>query len=945
MIYNIFIFNLLIFIINGNNNDNIFLFSVIISIYNTGKYLHESINSLLNQTIGFEKNIQLILVNDGSTDNSEDICLKYLNEYPKNIFYAYKDNGGLSTARNLGLKYVKGKYINFLDPDDKWSRNSFKLVSNFIHKHPNIDIIACRIKFFEGMKIYHPLDYKYYKTRVIDLNNEYKSIQLSAASSFFKSISFKKIKFVEGYFPGEDLLYINKFLLTKPFLGVIKKAIYYYRKRIDQTSIIQTAKMNDNFYFITPYAVYHHLLNTSLILYNKTLPFIEYCVAYEILFRIYSISYIYISLPKYIKYIQIIMELLKRVHDKYIIEQKILDYKIKFYVLSRKNNKDMRNYIILNNGKLKYKDIIIFNLYKNKKILSLIFIDIKDNILQIEAKDKFWLKRENYYFYLKIGKLIILPEYKHFKHFDYKIIFGNIISGRIVKFNIPIKKEYINQRISFHLSYLNNSFEILPSFGYYVHIPPIKNSYYVNDNFILIHNYSKFKIIKNSRIVREDLEHKYNKELEKRGKKEIIQIRQKTINYREKSNKKNIWIINDHSYKAGDNGEYFFRFLIKKNPCDIEYYYTIQNNCSDYIRLMDLGHILSLGSKEYKQTFLKADKIISSSSNKWVINPFGLDRKYLIDLFHFDLIFLQNGISKDDNSKYINRFNSNFSLIMTASKYEFKSFLSRDYDYSYKNIKLTGLSRFDNFPIEQNSNNTQKTIIIIPTWRSYIKGNVNPITYSSIYSDTFIKTEYYKFYNNLINSPKLLEVMERYNYSGIFCLHPYYIEQWKDFKNNSKFSIIKSFEHKNLLLKSSLLITDYSSVFFDFSYMKKPIIYSHFDYEQYRNLQHQKGYFDYLLDGFGPVCTNLDDCIDKIIKEILNGCKLKYKYLKRIKKFFTFFDNHNNDRIYKAIRNSYYNDQFIKNKLIKDIFIIIIIINFIFILKKLKKIKIEINIF
>ena len=187
--------------------------------------------------------------------------------------------------------------------------------------------------------------------------------------------------------------------------------------------------------------------------------------------------------------------------------------------------------------------------------------------------------------------------------------------------------------------------------------------------------------------------------------------------------------------------------------------------------------------------------------------------------------------------------------------------------------------------------------------------------------------------------------MERYNYSGIFCLHPSYIEQCKDFKNNSKFSIIKSFEHKNLLIKSSLLITDYSSVFFDFSYMKKPIIYSHFDYEQYRNLHYQNGYFDYRLNGFGPVCTNLDDCIDKIINEILNGCKLKYKYLKRIKKFFAFFDNHNNDRIYNAIRNSYYEDQFVKNQRIKDIIIYIIIIKFIFILKKLKKVKIALNIF
>ena len=62
-----------------------FKFSIIVSIYNVEKYIKEAIDSLINQTIGFEENVQLILVNDGSTDNSEEICLNYEKNYPKNI--------------------------------------------------------------------------------------------------------------------------------------------------------------------------------------------------------------------------------------------------------------------------------------------------------------------------------------------------------------------------------------------------------------------------------------------------------------------------------------------------------------------------------------------------------------------------------------------------------------------------------------------------------------------------------------------------------------------------------------------------------------------------------------------------------------------------------------------------------------------------------------------
>ena len=74
--------------------------------------------------------------------------------------------------------------------------------------------------------------------------------------------------------------------------------------------------------------------------------------------------------------------------------------------------------------------------------------------------------------------------------------------------------------------------------------------------------------------------------------------------------------------------------------------------------------------------FLKADKIISSMSNSWVDNPFGEDRKYVRDLFHFDLIFLQHGITKDDVSKYLHKFQKNYSLFITATKKEYNSILN-----------------------------------------------------------------------------------------------------------------------------------------------------------------------------------------------------------------------------------------------------------------------------
>jgi glycosyltransferase involved in cell wall biosynthesis len=508
------------------------------SIFNTGKYLDDSIGSLLNQTISFEENIQLILVNDGSIDNSETICLKYKNKYPDNIIYVYKENEGLSSARNMGLEFATGKYINFLDPDDLWSNNTFKYVSKFFKLHPKIDLVAGRMKFFEARDDFHPLDYKFYRSRVIDLRKEYKCIHLSVASCFFRSSAIYTKKFVKGLISGEDTRFVNVLLLNKPLMGVLRKALYFYRKRADGSSIVQTAQTNDVFYFTTPILVHRFLLDLSLALFNKTLLFIEYYVAYDILFRMVTSNFKYLTIPKLIKYQQIIKDLLKRVDDEIILQQKNVGNIIKIFSLSVKHDKDMRKYIIYNNGSIEFKNHIIIEPEKNGNILVLKFIDIKDNVLHIEGKDNCWFQRERYYYYCQIGKSIFFPNYKDFNNLDFQTIFGIARKGRITIFDIYLDKIFINKKIQFYFSYMNNSIEIFPVFGYFSHIPQIKNSYYINGNFILHYNGSNLLIFNNSEELKDNFEKNYCDELEKYGKKELIQIREKIIRYNKNSKKK-----------------------------------------------------------------------------------------------------------------------------------------------------------------------------------------------------------------------------------------------------------------------------------------------------------------------------------------------------------------------------------------------------------------------
>ena len=304
----------------------------------------------------------------------------------------------------MGLEYAQGNIINFLDPDDLWSNNTFEDVLKFFRLYPNIDIIAGRLKFFEANNHYHPLDYKFTKSRIINLNKEYNCIQLSAASSFIRRKALGNKKFVKGLAPGEDALFLNKLLIKKPFYGVLKNALYFYRKRFDGTSIIQSIKTDDIFYFKSPILYFQKILYISLIRFNKLLPFIQYLIAYEILFRIKISSYSYINLPKLIKYSQIILKLLKNLDDKYILEQRNVGNIIKFYSLSKKHDKDMRKFITFNDGNLIYNGYNIIQPANLKYLLILLFIDIKDNFLIIEAKDNCWLNKERYYYRIRENK-------------------------------------------------------------------------------------------------------------------------------------------------------------------------------------------------------------------------------------------------------------------------------------------------------------------------------------------------------------------------------------------------------------------------------------------------------------------------------------------------------------------------------------------------------------
>lgn len=131
-------------------------------LYNVEGCLKEAVDSVVNQSVGFKDNIQIIFVNDGSSDGTDDMCSQNKEKYPENITYVSKPNGGVSSVRNCAMRYINGRYTVFFDGDDKWACCAFSEICTFFNKHVvELDICFCKLVYIgDYEKKTHPLDYK-----------------------------------------------------------------------------------------------------------------------------------------------------------------------------------------------------------------------------------------------------------------------------------------------------------------------------------------------------------------------------------------------------------------------------------------------------------------------------------------------------------------------------------------------------------------------------------------------------------------------------------------------------------------------------------------------------------------------------------------------------------------------------------------------------------------
>ena len=282
--------------------------SIIVPVYNVEKYIDKCLKTLTEQTL---KDIEIIIVNDGSLDKSEEIIEKYVIENPTKIKYYEKENGGLSSARNYGLEYATGEYIAFLDSDDFVETNMYEEMYN-LAKHEDADMVECDYiwewkygkKIFDKRREYKTKEEMMKKPRVVAWNKIYKR----------EIINKYKIRFPEGLI-YEDMEFFYKLLPHLNKISYINKYFVHYTQREDSITNKQTQKVEDIFKILDN--IFDYYIDQKL--YNKYEKELKYMsrriILGSSLKRIFRIKDSHLRRKMFLKTIIYLLKFRKSIND------------------------------------------------------------------------------------------------------------------------------------------------------------------------------------------------------------------------------------------------------------------------------------------------------------------------------------------------------------------------------------------------------------------------------------------------------------------------------------------------------------------------------------------------------------------------------------------------------------------------------------------------------
>ncbi|WP_019002903.1 CDP-glycerol glycerophosphotransferase family protein [Succinimonas amylolytica] len=826
----------------------------------------------------------------------------------------YSQHHNYASLRNYALNISSSDYVNFTSTEVDMSERDLKIILKEIKLQSNELNIFCYIPYVINNK--DKVKYFEYKQKILNQNDN--CINLRIESYFWSKKILKRFSFDENaQFEFDAEYIINQISMEKKYGCINHSVKHSFIYEFDFYNY--PGQYYKDWYTETVNGILYRILQN-----NKKSPYAKLAVLYLLELRfacnrnnrhknileVQEITDFYKACSKCLKLIDNCIIFKYNINNKKLLPKymSLVLLKIKY------NNQNLKPVIVYNKNELIacYDDTILEYSKNLKAEIKAVNWDWNKLNINIEIINSYIFDSSKVNCYAKIGS----NKYHLVQDCIYSLdkYFGKTLkSGYTGQFDIPIKDFKNGSTIGIYLKYQNFVIKL-----------PIKftklASRLVNniDSYTKVSNYfvkydEKNKVLTFSkttligRIVNElrlyaDI---MNKAVKEKSEDKIFFFH--VIFYRlfywltkPLFNKKQIWITYDQLFKGGDNGEYFFRYMQDHHSSEIDTYYIINKNSEYSTKLKKrYKHVLSFDTFWSRIIALNAKYVFATRVDVKKYCGFS-DRfsLYFRDLLSFDVLCLQHGLSIQQIAEYQNRLFDNTKLYFCVSPYEIDNLMHPVYGYLKDQLCLTGAPRYDGL---YNKNN--KIVLITPTWRRNVTAGTNQKGHMHSYSENFKHTEYFRIYNSLINDKELINCAKENGYKIIYLLHPIVSPQIDDFTKNDFVKIIAgagpSLNYENILSEASLMVTDYSGIQYDFSFMRKPIVYYH---PEKLPPQYEAKTMDFEEMGVGPVCKNQEQCVKAICDYMRKGCNISDFYESRVDSFFAFTDHNNCERVYEETK-------------------------------------------
>lgn len=839
-------------------------FSLISAVYNVGRYLPDYLRSLDEQTFDHAE-VEVILVNDGSTDFSAALINEWKATTDFSVIVIDQSNAGQGAARNTGIEHARGSWVSFPDPDDILDPGYLASVYENLCDADDVAMAATHlIDFWETtgeVKDSHALRFRFkHGTQVFNLDRFPRNIHLHAASAFFRRD--RLVEFGIAFDPRirpvfEDAHFVQSYLLTFAVRTVIfdDSARYLYRRRADGSSTLQTSGADERRYTdVLRFGLLDILRRAGLS--GERPRWLQNVVLYDLFWILRaeeSLSPKTGALSE--KTAEEFCELLRQIR------------------------------VLLDPQAIEAFDIIKVSLTQREVLLHGISGDNWSwGFLQaLEFDEKKQLIKLRYHYtgdqpeerltFRGSEKPPMYAKTRTFKYLGRPLLHERIlwissrgtITAQLDGIDVPIEdtqpqpKKFILRQARSEGRVTRRDTAATPQ-------PRTRTS--LNDRVTIVladSSYSRRK-------------------------------------YAE------AWVFMDRPDNAGDNAEHLFKY-VRRHHNDRNAWFVVDQESAAWKRLRAEGidRLVAHGSREWRALCLNAELLISSHIDVDVISPFTLSNGRRPE---WGYVFLQHGVTMNDISAWLNTKRP--QLVVTTTEPEHRSIVGDGSSYvlSGKETAMTGMPRYDRL-VELDATLTESrrsAITIMPTWRKELGTALAKIVDPDEKAALFRQSSWWQQWSALLSSERLADAAREHGLNIRFMPHPGFdaLIGKHDAPNHVELVSHSTHDFQTVLVESALIVTDLSSVAFDAAFVDRPIVYFQFDAESIFGGGHiaKPGYFSFDDDGFGPVVSAVNEATQAISSLLSGTDPLLEEYARRRVGTFTLPKGDNCKRTFDAIVRS-----------------------------------------